>query len=247
MSHVRTKLADIFNKLRTRMRHGLTGRQLEMSTGVCCGCFARMISSAAMLLVGLTGGVATGKTTIARMFRRCGSVLIDADELARKVVRPGSPAWREIIRTFGKSILNPDQTLDRHKLGALVFRYPAKRRMLERIIHPRVARLQARLTRQAVKKNPRAVVVYEVPLLFEAGVDKRVDRVVVVAADRDTQIVRLKRRNSLTRAEALRRIKSQLPLSRKIAQADVVLDGRSSRPVLHAEVRKLYRTFRQLA
>jgi len=206
-----------------------------------------MISSAAMLLVGLTGGLATGKTTIARMFKQCGGILIDADELAREVVRPGTPAWREIVKTFGKSILNPDQTLDRHTLGAIVFRHPAKRRALERIIHPRVAQLQARLTRKAVKRNPQAVVVYEVPLLFEAGVDKRVDRIVVVAADRDSQIARLKRRNGLARVEALRRIKSQLPLSRKIARADIVLDGTLSRPALRTEVRKLYRAFQRLA
>ncbi|MBA5865243.1 MAG: dephospho-CoA kinase [Nitrospira sp. CR1.3] len=200
-----------------------------------------------MLLVGLTGGLATGKTTVARMFKQCGGILIDADELAREVVRPDTPAWREIVKTFGTSILNPDQTLDRHKLGVLVFRHPAKRRALERIIHPRVARLQARLTRDAAKRNPRSVVVYEVPLLFEAGVDKRVDHIVVVAADRNTQIARLKRRNRLTRAESLRRIRSQLPLNRKIARADIVLDGTWSRPALRAEVRKLYRAFQRLA
>jgi dephospho-CoA kinase len=206
-----------------------------------------MISSAAMILVGLTGGVATGKTTVGKMFKQCGCTLINADELAREVVRPGSQAWREIVKTFGKSILNPDQTLDRHALGAIVFRHPARRRALERIIHPRVARLQAKLMQRAAKHNPQAVIIYEVPLLFEAGVDKRVDRIVVVTADRETQIIRLKRRNGLTRAEALRRIKSQLALSRKIARADIVLDGTLCRPLLRAEVRKLHRAFQRLA
>lgn len=200
-----------------------------------------------MILVGLTGGVATGKTTAANMFKDCGAVLIDADRLAREVVKPGKPAWREIRKRFGTLILNPDRTLNRAAIAAIVFHHPGKRRLLERIIHPRVARLQTALTRAAARENPRAVVVYEVPLLFEAGVDRRVDYIVVVAADRKTQIARLKKRNSLTRAEALRRINSQLPLAKKAARADIVLDGTEPRPVLRKRIRQLYRTLRQLA
>jgi dephospho-CoA kinase len=160
-----------------------------------------------MILVGVTGGVATGKTTVATMFRRYGAVVIDADELAREVVKPGKPAWRQIVRTFGRQILNPDRTINRHALGAIVFHDKKKLRRLEGIIHPRVAREQERLTRQASRSNPKAVVVYDVPLLFEAGIDKRVDKIAVVTADRDTQIARLKKRNGLTRTDALRRIK----------------------------------------
>jgi dephospho-CoA kinase len=184
-----------------------------------------MVSSAAMILVGLTGGVATGKSTVARMFARCGAVVIDADQLARKAVKPGKPAWREIVRTFGRRILNPDRTINRHALAAIVFHDKTKLRRLERIIHPRVAREQTRLTKQAARQDPNAVVIYDVPLLFEAGIDKRVEKTIVVTADRETQIARLKKRNGLTRAEALRRIKSQWPLSRKIRRADFVIQG----------------------
>jgi dephospho-CoA kinase len=184
-----------------------------------------MVSSAAMILVGLTGGVATGKSTVAKMFARCGAVVIDADQLARKAVQPGKPAWREIVRTFGRGILNPDRTINRRALGAIVFHDKKKLRRLERIVHPRVAREQARLTKQALRNNPNAVVIYDVPLLFEAGIDKRVDKTIVVTADRETQIARLAKRNGLTRAEALRRIKSQWPLSRKIRRADIVIKG----------------------
>lgn len=184
-----------------------------------------MVSSAAMILVGLTGGVATGKSTVARMFARCGAVVIDADRLAREAVQPGKPAWREIVRTFGRDILNSDRTVNRHALGAIVFHDKRKLRRLERIIHPRVAREQARLTKRAVRSNPHAVVIYDVPLLFEAGIDKRVDATIVVTADRETQIARLAKRNGLTRAEALRRITSQWPLSRKIRRADIVIEG----------------------
>jgi dephospho-CoA kinase len=178
-----------------------------------------------MMLVGLTGGVATGKSTVAKMFKRCGAIVIDADGLARDVVRPGKPAWREIVKTYGKTVLNPDRTLNRQALGTIVFGSRAKLRRLERIIHPRVEREQARLTRQAMRADPKAVVIYDVPLLFEVGIDKRVDTIIVVTADRTTQIARLRNRNGLTRIEALRRIKSQMPLALKIRRADYTIDG----------------------
>ncbi|HEU4685169.1 MAG TPA: dephospho-CoA kinase [Nitrospira sp.] len=202
---------------------------------------------AAMILVGLTGGVASGKTTIGKMFQRCGAVLIDADKLSREVVEPGKPAWRDIVKHFGKAVLNPDGTLNRAALGRIVFRDRAKRRRLERIIHPRVARRQASLVKAAARNNHRAVVVYEVPLLFEAGIDQRVDHIIVVTGDRATQLSRLMRRNRLTKSEALRRIRSQLPLAAKMAKADTVLNGTAPRRELARRVRSLYRMLRELA
>ena len=206
-----------------------------------------MLCSAAMILVGLTGGVATGKSTVANMFKQCGAPVIAADLLARQVVEPGKPAWRAIVKLFGKTVLNPDRSLDRQALGSIVFRNPKKRRQLERIIHPRVAREQQRLVRRIAKRKPRAVILYEVPLLFEAGVDKRVDRIIVVIADRETQIARLKKRNGLSRAEALRRIRSQMSLTKKIQQADHVLNGTLPRPSLRKQVGQLFRNLRLLA
>jgi dephospho-CoA kinase len=200
-----------------------------------------------MILVGLTGGVATGKSTVAEMFKQCGAAVIDADLLARQVVEPGKPAWREIVQLFGKTVLNQDRFLDRQALGNIVFRNPKKRRQLERIIHPRVAREQQRLVRRIAKHKPRSVVLYEVPLLFEAGVDKRVDQIIVVSADRETQIARLKKRNGLSRAEALRRIHSQMPLTKKIRQADHVLNGTLPRPSLRKQVDQLFKSLRLLA
>lgn len=197
-----------------------------------------------MVLVGLTGGIATGKSTVARMFRQCGAVVIDADQLARAVVRPGRPAWREIVRAFGRTALNPDRTLNRHALGLIVFGNRTRLRRLERIIHPRVAREQARLTRLAARRNPDAVVIYDVPLLFEAGIDKRVDKIIVVSADRSTQIARLRKRNGLTRAEAVRRIRSQMPLRKKTRLADYVLPGTLKPAPLRRAVRALMRTLR---
>jgi dephospho-CoA kinase len=200
-----------------------------------------------MILVGLTGGVATGKTTVAKMFKQCGAAVIDADQLAHDVVKPGKPAWRQIVKAFGKIVLNPDCTLNRRELGALVFGNRAKLRQLERIIHPRVAREQQRLVRRIAKRKPHTVVIYEVPLLFEAGVDKRVDKTIVVIADRDTQIVRLKKRNGFSRAEAIRRIRSQMPLAKKIQRADYVLNGTFPRASLSKQVGRLFNNLRLFA
>ena len=206
-----------------------------------------MLCSATMILVGLTGGVATGKSTVAKMFKQCGAVVIDADELAHEVVKPGKSAWREIVKTFGKTVLNTDRSLNRQALGRIVFRNPEKRRRLERIIHPRVAREQARLTKQAARTDPQAVVIYDVPLLFEAGIDTRVDTTIVVAADRKTQVARLKKRNGLSQAEAVRRIRSQMPLAKKIQRADHVLNGTLPRPSLGQQVSLLLKDLRLLA
>jgi dephospho-CoA kinase len=199
-----------------------------------------------MMLIGLTGGVATGKSTVAKMFGQCGAVVIDADQLARDVVQPGKPAWRDIVHIFGTGILNPDRTINRPALGSLIFSHPRKRLQLERIIHPRVAREQQRLTRQAAKIDPDAVVIYDVPLLFEAGVDTRVDKIVVVTADRETQITRLSKRNGLSRSEALRRIRSQMPMNQKCRLADFVLDGTKDTRRLKQDVAKMCKNLRSL-
>ena len=199
-----------------------------------------------MIVVGLTGGIATGKSTVAQMFKRCGAVIIDADQLARDVVRRGKPAWREIVKVFGDDVLNQDGSIDRHALGTIVFHNRQKLRRLEHIIHPRVAREEQRLARRIAKRAPHAVVVYEVPLLFESGAHQRVDTIVVVTADRETQIARLKHRNGMTRTEALRRIKSQMPLAQKVRGADVVLDGTGDKTLVRKEIRRLMQNFRRV-
>ena len=200
-----------------------------------------------MILVGLTGGVATGKTTVARMFRACGAHVIDADALARQVVEPGKPAWREIVKIFGRRMLKADRTIDRAALGKQVFSSPRKLRKLGRIIHPRVAREQARLTREIVKKDPEAVVIYDAPVLIEAGAHTRMDRIIVVTADRKTQIARLLKRNGISRAEALRRIRAQMPLAEKVAHADYVVDGCLPLQALSLQVRSIFSKLQNLA
>lgn len=200
-----------------------------------------------MILVGLTGGVATGKSTVADMFKSLGAAVIDADVLARQVVEPGKPAWRDIVRTFGRAVLNGDRSLNRQLLGDIVFKSTPRRRQLERIIHPRVARLQAQLTRAIAATDPRAVVVYEVPLLYEAGVDARVDMVIVVTADHATQVARLIQRTGLPRREVIRRIHSQMPLAEKRRRADLVLDGTVPRGRLKRRIAAIYQDLRRRA
>jgi dephospho-CoA kinase len=175
-------------------------------------------------LVGLTGGIATGKSTFAAALRALGLPVVDADELARQVVAPGSPALRAIAAAFGPSVIGPDGALDRKALGALVFADPVARRRLEAITHPAIRlAMQAETARLAAAGQD--LVVYDSPLLFEAGLDSAVSLVVVVHAPREVQLARLQARDGLTRPEAEARVGAQLPIDEKAARADVVIEN----------------------
>lgn len=200
-----------------------------------------------MILVGLTGGVACGKSSVARLFQDCGAILIDADVLARTVVERGKPALKDIARIFGKKALLPDGTLNRQALAKIVFGSPAKLKKLNAIVHPRVAREQARMTREIAGQEPQVVVIYDAPVLIEAGAHARMDKVIVVSADEPTQMKRLHNRNHLSKTEALRRIKSQIPLEKKIKLADYVVDGTLSYEQTKHEVQRIYAELKQLA
>ena len=193
--------------------------------------------------MGLTGGLGAGKTTIAGFFQACGAKIIDADQLARDIVRPGKPAWKDIKRQFGHRVFHSDKTVNRQALAQVVFRDPSKLKTLEHIIHPRVAREQAAQTKAISKTFPEAVVIYDAALLIEAGAFQRMDHVIVVKADRSTQISRVCLRDSLTKTEAARRIRSQMPLRQKLQYADTVLDGTWPRPQLRLAVKSLYRIY----
>lgn len=200
-----------------------------------------------MILVGLTGGVACGKSSVARLLQDSGAFLIDADVLARTVVERGKPALKDIARVFGKKSLLPDGTLNRPALAKIVFGSPAKLKKLNAIVHPRVAREQAKMARAIATQEPRAVVIYDAPVLIEAGAHKRMDKIVVVAADEQTQIKRLHNRSHLSKTEALRRIKSQMPLAKKTAMADYVIDGTLSFEQTKHEVQRIYDELKKLA
>ena len=200
-----------------------------------------------MVVVGLTGGLGAGKTTIAGFFHDCGASIIDADQLARDVVKPGKPAWKDIKRQFGHEVFHSDNTLNRQALAHVVFQNPSKLKVLQKIIHPRVAREQATRTKAIVKANPQAVIIYDAALLIEAKAHRRMDHVIVVKADRATQISRVCRRDRLTKTAALRRIRQQMPLRQKLRYADAVLDGTWPRPRLRLIVKSLYRTYQNEA
>lgn len=200
-----------------------------------------------MIAVGITGGLASGKTTVAGLFHECGAFVIQADQLARIVVAPGKTAWKEIVKTFGSRVLQADRTLDRTALANMVFCHPRKLAALNRIVHPRVAREQVRQTNAIARQHPNAVIIYDAALLIEARAHERMDRIIVVTANQPIQIQRARQRDDLTKKEALARIRAQLPLRTKRRFADYVLNGALPIARLRPEVRQLYREFLQEA
>lgn len=200
-----------------------------------------------MITVGLTGGVATGKSMVARFFAREGAHVIDSDEIAHKAIAPRTSAWREIVNCFGKEVLNPNGTINRPLLGRMVFSNSQKRRLLESIIHPHVFSEQDKRKKAIRTVDPHAVIIMDIPLLIETRGHLRVDKVIVVSADRKTQLKRLMERNRLSRAEALSRVRSQMPLSRKKRYADYLIDGRRPLTEVKKEVRRIYLELRGLA
>jgi len=192
------------------------------------------------LLVGLTGGIATGKSTVSCMLRGLGAEIIDADLLAREVVEPGQPAWHEIVAEFGRDVVNPDGTLDRKKLGAIVFANPERRNRLEAITHPAIrAGVQARLHELAARGFA-GIVFYDAAILIEALGHKDVERMVVVITDEATQAARLRGRDGTDDAEGRRRIASQMPLAEKAKLADYVIDNSGDREATAAQVRRVF-------
>jgi dephospho-CoA kinase len=196
-----------------------------------------------MVVVGLTGGLASGKSTVARLFQSLGARIIDADTLARTVVQPGKPAWKDILKEFGPHVLSSDRTINRQALAKIAFDSPKKLQVLQQIIHPRVAREQAKQAKKIHQDCPHAVIIYDAALLLEAGAQTRMNHIIVVTADRATQIARACRRDGLTKTQALRRIRQQMPLRQKLKYADAVLDGTWSRSRLRRAVQSLYRTY----
>ena len=177
-----------------------------------------------MLQVALTGGIATGKSYVVRLLQARGVPTIDADNVARAVVEPGQPAHAAIRRRFGTDVVNADGTLDRARLGAIVFGNAAARADLEAIIHPPVRRaIDDWFGARAAAHAPPPFAIADIPLLFETGRDGEFDRVVVVACDPATQITRVMARDGLSEAEARQRIDAQFPIADKAARVSLVI------------------------
>jgi dephospho-CoA kinase len=192
------------------------------------------------LLAGLTGGIASGKSTVSNMLRGLGAEIIDADLLAREVVEPGQPAWHEIVAEFGRDVVSPDRTLDRKKLGAIVFANPERRKRLEAITHPAIrARFQARLGELAARGFA-GIAFYDAAILIEALGHEDMDRLVVVVTDEGTQAARLRGRDGTDDAEGRRKIASQMPLAEKAKLADYVIDNSGDREATAEQVRRVF-------
>jgi dephospho-CoA kinase len=192
------------------------------------------------MILGVTGGIASGKSTVTKIFRSLGAAVVSADELAREAVRPGGETLRLLVERFGAGILLPDGTLDRKTLAARIFADPRQREDLNRITHPAVAALSVERLAQLVARGE-PLIVYEAPLLFEAGAERRVDAVLVVRIDPLLQLQRLMERDGIDEKEARDRIAAQMPQEEKVARADYVIDNSGSPEETEAQVRNLFR------
>jgi dephospho-CoA kinase len=179
------------------------------------------------LIIGLTGGIASGKSTVSSMFTEMGITVIDADIEARLAVEPGEQAYNDIVSHFGKDILKEDGTINRPALGAVIFNNEEKRLLLNSIVHPAVRERMAQKRQAAETANEKAVVM-DIPLLFESKLTGLVEKIIVVFVDEKTQLQRLMARNGFSEDEALSRIKSQMPLKDKVDLADEIIDNSGS-------------------
>jgi dephospho-CoA kinase len=178
-----------------------------------------------MLNVGLTGGIATGKSTVDRMFLDKGAYLIDHDTLAHRVEEPGLPVWQSIVSFFGTEILNEDRTLNRGRLGMIVFGDESKRKRLNDIVHPAVFSEWKKEINEITRKDPRGIIISDIPLLFEVGWQDAVDVIVLIYVSRDEQIRRMTLRNGYSRREAEDRLNAQISIDEKVLNSDYIINN----------------------
>ncbi|MFN2747677.1 MULTISPECIES: dephospho-CoA kinase [Bacillus] len=179
------------------------------------------------LVIGLTGGIASGKSTVAQMFQQAGITVVDADVIAKEAVEKGMPAYWKIVEAFGDGILLETGDIDRKKLGELVFTNEEKRVQLNEIVHPEVRKAMIKQRDDAVSAGEQFVVL-DIPLLYESGLEHLTDKVIVVWVPKELQLKRLMKRNKFNEKEALSRIQAQLPLDEKKKKADAVIDNSGS-------------------
>jgi dephospho-CoA kinase len=200
-----------------------------------------------MLVVGLTGGMCTGKSTVASMFAELGCLIIDADQVARKLVEPDAPAWRRIVKVFGKEFLNKDKTLDRKKLGAIIFADAGKRKLLNSILHPLIMKEEERLVKQAASEGNHKIAIVSAALMIEAGTYKRFQKIIVVFCNKEIQIERIMKREKVTRKEALQRWSAQLSSQEKKKYANYAVNTSGPFTETRKQVVQIYEKLRRLA
>ncbi|MFC5471853.1 dephospho-CoA kinase [Cohnella suwonensis] len=191
--------------------------------------------------IGLTGGIATGKSTVARMLEERGALLIDLDVIAREVVEPGQPSLSAIAERFGPSVLREDGTLDRKKLGSIVFADASKRKTLEGILHPAIRKVMKERMEKYERSAPDKLVVVDVPLLYESGLESYFEQVMVVYAPRMLQLTRLIGRDGFDAEESRRRLEAQMNIEEKKRRADIVIDNGGGRERTEEQVDRFWR------
>jgi len=200
-----------------------------------------------MLIVGLTGGIASGKSLVAKVFQDLGAHIIDADKIVHELLEPGQQAWEEVVKYFGPEIVFPDKTIDRRKLGEIVFNDAEKRAWLNQCIHPKVFAVYTARVKHLCARALHAIIVLDAALLIETGYHKKMDRIVVVYADQEQQMERLTSRERFSREQALVRIRSQMPLSEKRKQADYVIENTGTREETEQQARDIFQKLKQEA
>jgi dephospho-CoA kinase len=200
-----------------------------------------------MVKVGLTGGIASGKSVVCGIFSRLGARILDADILAREAVRPGRPAWIKLRETFSPELFYPDGSLNRRSLRSLVFRDPQKRRQLNEAVHPEVMRAVRAWLEAMGQRESQAVLLVDIPLLVEVGAVEGFDRIVVVFVREEIQLARLMERDRLSLDEAREALAAQMPLREKLAFADYVVDNNGSPEETRVQVEAVWRELISLA
>ena len=198
-----------------------------------------------MLSVGLSGGIATGKSHVAELLRELGCEVMDADLIAHQAIEPGQPAYREIVNEFGRGVVDENGTIDRARLGAVVFADPSRLKRLNAIVHPRVIEAQERWLAGLAARSPGAIAVVDAALLIEAGAHRRFNKLVVVFCRPELQLERLMTRNRLTREEAMARIAAQMPMAEKLKYADYTINTSGRFVDTRQQVERLYTELRR--
>ena len=199
-----------------------------------------------MIIIGLTGGIGSGKSSVAAMFKDEGAYVIDFDYLARVVVEPDTPAWRDIVDYFGQEILFPDRTLNRSKLAEIVFSDALSRKALEGFTHPRIFEKRDILLKDIKAKDSQAIVIVDVPLLFELSLNKNFDTIILVYVSRDIQIERTIKRDDILKEEVEKRLKAQINIEKKKLLSDYIINNEGSMNNTKDQVRKVIYELKKL-
>jgi dephospho-CoA kinase len=200
-----------------------------------------------MLIVGLTGGIASGKTVVSQILREEGAYIIDADQIARELVQPHTATWNELIKVFGKEILQEDGSVHRKRLAAQVFFDPEQRHLLNQILHPRIKTEMDRRVKEIGRKDPSAIVVIDAALLIELGTHREMDKVILVTSTEKQQIERLTERDGVGQEEAQRILSSQMSLEEKLKVADFVIRNEGSLEETKRRAKEVFQELKKLA